>query len=48
MELLNLLSQNLLTPAILFFALGVSAGFLKSLKVGLRLRHLLHFPMRCC
>jgi hypothetical protein len=30
MELLNLLSQNLLTPAILFFALGVSAGFLKS------------------
>ena len=30
MELLHLISQNLLSPAILFFALGVLAGFFKS------------------
>jgi hypothetical protein len=30
MEFLNLVSQNLLSPAILFFALGIIAGFLKS------------------
>ena len=30
MDLLTLFSQNLLSPAILFFALGISAGFLKS------------------
>jgi hypothetical protein len=30
MELLNLLAQNILSPAILFFVLGVSAGLLKS------------------
>ncbi len=30
MEFINLLSQNLLSPAILFFAMGIIAGFLKS------------------
>lgn len=30
MELLNLISQNLLSPAVLFFVLGVMAGFFKS------------------
>lgn len=30
MDLLNLISQNILSPAILFFALGISAGFVKS------------------
>lgn len=30
MELLNTLSQNLLTPAVLFFVLGILAGFFKS------------------
>jgi uncharacterized protein len=30
MEFLHLVSQNLLSPAILFFALGIIAGFLKS------------------
>lgn len=30
MELLNAFIQNLLSPAILFFALGISAGFFKS------------------
>jgi uncharacterized protein len=30
MEFLHLISQNLLSPAILFFALGILAGFLKS------------------
>lgn len=30
MELLHLISQNLLSPAILFFALGILAGFFKS------------------
>lgn len=30
MELLQLISQNLLSPAILFFALGILAGFFKS------------------
>lgn len=30
MEFLHLISQNLLSPAILFFALGIIAGFLKS------------------
>ncbi len=30
MEILHLIAQNLLTPAVLFFALGVSAGFVKS------------------
>lgn len=30
MEFLNLISQNILSPAILFFALGVAAGFVKS------------------
>jgi uncharacterized protein len=30
MDILHLVSQNILSPAILFFALGISAGFLKS------------------
>jgi hypothetical protein len=30
MELLHVMSQNLLTPAVLFFILGISAGFFKS------------------
>lgn len=30
MELVQLISQNLLTPAVLFFALGIIAGFFKS------------------
>lgn len=30
MDFINLISQNLLSPAILFFALGIMAGFLKS------------------
>lgn len=30
MEFLHLISQNILSPAILFFALGVAAGFIKS------------------
>lgn len=30
MEFLHLITQNLLSPAILFFALGIAAGFLKS------------------
>lgn len=30
MDILNLLAQNLLSPAILFFGLGILAGFLKS------------------
>lgn len=30
MEILNLFAQNLLSPAILFFALGIIAGFIKS------------------
>ncbi|MFZ4125336.1 MAG: sodium-dependent bicarbonate transport family permease [Rickettsiales bacterium] len=30
MELLHIISQNILSPAILFFALGIAAGFLKS------------------
>lgn len=30
LDLLQLISQNLLTPAVLFFALGVAAGFVKS------------------
>jgi len=30
MEFLQLLAQNLLSPAILFFALGIAAGFVKS------------------
>lgn len=30
MQFLDLLSQNLLSPAILFFAMGIIAGFLKS------------------
>lgn len=30
MEILDLFAQNLLSPAILFFALGIMAGFLKS------------------
>jgi len=30
MELLHLISQNLLSPAVLFFALGIMAGFFKS------------------
>ena len=30
MEILSLFAENLLSPAILFFALGISAGFLKS------------------
>ena len=30
MELLHIISQNLLTPAVLFFALGVAAGIVKS------------------
>lgn len=30
MEFINLLSQNLLSPTILFFAMGIIAGFLKS------------------
>jgi len=30
MELLNALTQNLLTPAVLFFILGIGAGFFKS------------------
>jgi hypothetical protein len=30
MELLQIISQNILSPAILFFALGIVAGFLKS------------------
>lgn len=30
MDILQLLSQNLLSPAILFFALGIAAGWLKS------------------
>lgn len=30
MEILELLSQNLLSPAVLFFVLGILAGFLKS------------------
>lgn len=30
MEFLHLVSQNILSPAVLFFALGIAAGFLKS------------------
>jgi hypothetical protein len=30
MEFLHLISQNILSPAILFFALGIAAGFVKS------------------
>ena len=30
MDLLHLISQNILSPAILFFALGIIAGFVKS------------------
>lgn len=30
MDFLNLLTQNILSPAILFFALGIAAGFIKS------------------
>jgi hypothetical protein len=30
MEFLHLISQNILSPAILFFAMGIAAGFLKS------------------
>lgn len=30
MEILNVMSQNLLTPAVLFFILGITAGFFKS------------------
>ena len=30
MELLHIISQNILSPAILFFALGIAAGFVKS------------------
>jgi uncharacterized protein len=30
MDLLHIISQNILSPAILFFALGIAAGFLKS------------------
>lgn len=30
MEILHLISQNLLSPAVLFFALGIAAGFFKS------------------
>lgn len=30
LEILNLFTQNLLSPAILFFVLGITAGFLKS------------------
>jgi hypothetical protein len=30
MDILHLISQNILSPAILFFALGIAAGFLKS------------------